>query len=53
MIIGGKNFVSMSSDVTNVETAVNAGAMAVAKKGLLIEKVVIPNPRRELFAENI
>jgi microcompartment protein CcmL/EutN len=36
-----------------VETAVNAGAAVAGKKGLLVEKVVIPQPRQELLRELI
>jgi microcompartment protein CcmL/EutN len=43
----------MTGTVASVETAVNAGSMAVSKKGLLVDKVIIPNPRKELFSENI
>lgn len=53
MAIGGKGFVTMTGSVASVETAVNAGALAVSKKGLLVDKVVIPQPRKELFFENI
>ncbi|HOJ86011.1 MAG TPA: BMC domain-containing protein [Elusimicrobiales bacterium] len=53
MALGGKGFVTMTGSVASVETAVNAGAMAVSKKGLLVDKVIIPNPRKELFSENI
>jgi len=53
MALGGKGFVTMTGSVASVETAVNAGAMVVSRKGLLVDKVVIPNPRKELFFENI
>lgn len=53
MALGGKGFVTMTGTVASVETAVNVGAMAVSKKGLLVDKVVIPNPKKELFSENI
>lgn len=53
MALGGKGFVTMTGTVASVETAVNAGAMVVSRKGLLVDKVVIPNPRKELFFDNI
>lgn len=53
MALGGKAFVSLTGSVAAVETAVNAGAKEAGKKGLLIEKVVIPQPRPELLREII
>jgi microcompartment protein CcmL/EutN len=53
MALGGKGFATMTGDVASVETAVNASAMVLSKKGLLVDKVIIPNPRKELFFENI
>jgi len=53
MALGGKAFVTMTGSVAAVETAVNAGAAVVGKKGLLVEKVVIPQPRQELLREII
>jgi microcompartment protein CcmL/EutN len=53
MALGGKAFVTMTGSVAAAETAAAAGAAAAAKKGLLVEKVVIPRPRRELLEEMI
>jgi microcompartment protein CcmL/EutN len=53
MALGGKAFVTLTGPVAAAETAVNAGAAVVAKKGLLVEKVVIPQPRPELLREII
>jgi microcompartment protein CcmL/EutN len=53
MALGGKAFVTLTGSVAAAETAVNAGAAVVAKKGLLVEKVVIPQPRQELLREII
>jgi len=39
--------------VAAVETAANAGAAAAGRKGLLVEKVVIAQPRQELLTEII
>lgn len=53
MALGGKAFVTLTGPVAAAETAVNSGAAVVAKKGLLVEKVVIPQPRPELLREII
>jgi microcompartment protein CcmL/EutN len=39
--------------VAAVRSAIEAGAQVIAKKGLLVNKVVIPQPRRELLSEMI
>ena len=51
MALGGKAFASMTGSVAAVRAAVDAGAQAIAKKGLLVNKVVIPQPRGELLDE--
>jgi microcompartment protein CcmL/EutN len=53
MALGGKAFVTLTGSVAAAQTAVEAGAAVAAKKGLLVEKVVIPNPRKELLEELI
>jgi microcompartment protein CcmL/EutN len=53
MALGGKAFVTLTGDVAAAQAAVDAGAAVVAAKGLLVNKVVIPNPRRELLSELI
>jgi microcompartment protein CcmL/EutN len=53
MALGGKAFASMTGSVGAVRAAVDAGAQAIAKKGLLVNKVVIPQPRSELLDEMI
>jgi microcompartment protein CcmL/EutN len=53
MALGGKAFVTLTGSVAAAEAAVAAGAAVVAKKGLLVEKVVIPQPRPELLRELI
>jgi len=53
MALGGKAFVTLTGDVAAVQAAVDAGAAVVASKGLLVNKVVIPNPRRELLTDII
>ena len=51
MALGGKAFVTMTGSVSAVASAVEAGALAISAKGLLVNKVVIPNPRSELTGE--
>jgi microcompartment protein CcmL/EutN len=53
MAIGGKGFVSFTGDVAAVEEAAEVGAAVIERKGLLVEKVVIPSPRREIISEFI
>ncbi len=53
MAIGGKGYVTLTGDVASVETAVQAGADAIKGKGLLVEKVVIPQPRHEILEDKI
>ena len=53
MAIGGKGFVVLTGEVGAVESAVEAGAAIIEKKGLLVEKVVIPSPRKEIIDEYI
>jgi microcompartment protein CcmL/EutN len=51
MALGGKAFVTLTGSVADVRSAVDAGAAVVASRGLLVNKVVIPNPRPELLNE--
>ncbi len=51
MAIGGKGFVSFTGDVASVQNGVDAGAAVLERKGLLVEKVVIPSPRPEVIRE--
>jgi microcompartment protein CcmL/EutN len=53
MALGGKAFVTLTGPVASVRSAVDAGADVVAQKGLLVNKVVIPQPREELLNEMI
>ncbi len=53
MALGGKAFATMTGSVAAVEAAVAAAAAAAGKRGLLVEKVVIPQPRPELLTELI
>ena len=51
MAIGGKAYVSLTGDVASVTEAVEVAAGVIQRKGLLVEKVVIPAPRREIVSE--
>lgn len=53
MAIGGKAWVSLTGDVASVEEAVEVAAAVVSRKGLLVEKGVIPAPRPEIVREFI
>jgi len=53
MALGGKAFCTMTGPVSSVRAAVDAGAAVIAKKGLLVNMVVIPQPRKELLSEMI
>jgi len=51
MALGGKAFVTFTGDVGAVEAAVAAAAEPIARKGLLVNRVVIPGPRDEILGE--
>jgi microcompartment protein CcmL/EutN len=53
MALGGKAFLKLSGEVAAVEAAVEAGAAHVARRGLLVNKVVIPAPSGELFGDSL
>jgi microcompartment protein CcmL/EutN len=53
MAIGGKGWVSLTGDVASVTEAVEVAAAVIQRKGLLVEKVVIPAPRPEIVREFI
>jgi microcompartment protein CcmL/EutN len=53
MALGGKAFVTLTGNVAAVTSAVEAGAQVLSKKGLLVNKVVIPAPHPELLREMI
>ena len=53
MALGGKAFVTLTGSVSAVRSAVESGARAISAKGLLVNKVVISNPRPELLNETI
>lgn len=49
--LGGKAYVTMTGTVSAVQSAVSAGAAAIADKGMLVNQVVIPNPHPDIIAE--
>ena len=51
MALGGKGFVLMTGEISDVQAAVSAGAAEARERGLLVSEVVIPRPRQELFSE--
>ncbi len=53
MALGGKAFATLTGSVAAVRNAVEAGAQLIGRKGLLVNKVVIPQPRPELLSEMI
>lgn len=53
MALGGKAFCTLTGDVAAVTSAVAAGAEIIGEKGMLVNKVVIPNARPELLDEMV
>jgi microcompartment protein CcmL/EutN len=53
MAIGGKGYVTLTGDVAAVRTAVDVGADYIRSKGLLVQKIVIPQPREEILRDKI
>ena len=49
MALGGKAYLTFTGDVDAVKFAMEAGVEVVARRGLLVNQVVIPDPRPELF----
>lgn len=47
--IGGKSFVTLTGEVAAVTEACKAGAAAGGSNGMLLNSVVIPSPREEIF----
>jgi microcompartment protein CcmL/EutN len=47
--IGGKAYFTMTGDVAAVRSAMEAGAAVAQQEGMLVRKVLIPQPREELF----
>lgn len=51
MALGGKAFCTLTGDVAAVTSAIESGAQKIGEKGMLVNKVVIPNARPELLEE--
>lgn len=51
MAIGGKGYLMLTGEISQVQAAIAAGAAEIGKRGLLVSKVVIPNPEPELFTD--
>ncbi|HMR05248.1 MAG TPA: BMC domain-containing protein [Polyangiaceae bacterium] len=49
MALGGKAYLVFTGDVDSVRESLDAGAEVVEERGLLVDKIVIPDPRPELF----
>jgi microcompartment protein CcmL/EutN len=47
--MGGKSYLIITGDVASVEASIEAGAASAIEKGLLVEKVIIPSPAKELL----
>lgn len=53
MAIGGKGVATLTGEVSDVTAAVEAGAHYIRNKGLLVNMVVIPQPRKEILQDKI
>lgn len=53
MAIGGKGYATLTGDVAAVTAAVDAGTDFIRAKGVLVEKVVIPQPREEILRDRV
>ncbi len=51
MALGGKAFVTLTGNIGAVEAAIAAGVEVVSKAGMLVNKVVIPSPSKELMRD--
>lgn len=51
MGIGGKSFVTLTGEVSAVETSVAAGTRQAAAEGMLLNKTVIPRPQHALLEQ--
>jgi microcompartment protein CcmL/EutN len=51
MALGGKAFATFTGEVAAVQAAIDSGSKIIADKGLLVNKVVIPHPRKELLQD--
>ncbi len=49
--LGGKSFYTLTGTVANVRSAIEAGANIIAKEGILVNKVIIADPHKDLKKE--
>ncbi|HOK40165.1 MAG TPA: BMC domain-containing protein [bacterium] len=53
MALGGKAYFTITGTVADVTSSVNAASDFIAEKGALVNKIIIPRPRQEIFQELI
>ncbi|MCO4782597.1 MAG: BMC domain-containing protein [Candidatus Cloacimonetes bacterium] len=53
MAVGGKGFLMINGDLSSVRASIDVATSAAAKRGMVVSKVVIASPRKELFKEYI
>jgi microcompartment protein CcmL/EutN len=53
MAVGGKGFLLLTGDLSSVKASVEVATETAAERGMVVSKVVIPSPRKELFKEYI
>jgi len=53
MAIGGKGYATMTGDVAAVTAAVEAGVAYIKDKGVIVDRVVIPQPREEILRDKV
>jgi microcompartment protein CcmL/EutN len=46
--LGGKSFYTLTGDVASVRSAIEAGSLIIEKEGVLVNKVIIPEPHNYL-----
>ena len=46
--IGGKSYLSLTGDVGAVETAVEAAVEVIKESGMLVNKIIIPSPHKDM-----
>jgi len=53
MALGGNAFFTLTGTVADVKAAVEAAQEFIKEKGLLVNAVIIPGPRKEIYREII
>ncbi|RMH55070.1 MAG: BMC domain-containing protein [Candidatus Hydrogenedentota bacterium] len=53
MALGGKAYLTLTGPLADVRAAVGAAVDVIARKGLLVDQTIIPNPREEIYREII